>query len=326
MIETVARWQNQFRYHLWHFRARLHTFKGALILSYHSISNGALDPLGLHVSPQNFAEHLQVLKSYFEPVPLSEILRYLRNQKSLYPLVALTFDDGYANNLWTALPLLEKYQVPATIFVISGAVESNIPFYWEILAQKLLDPTASDLPAYLQVRYRGQLFRYSLRTSAQRLRAYHGLRRALTDLWGEERSWFLGEILQVLGGERVPSHTIRPLTIAELQQLARSPLITIGNHTVSHPRLDRLTPAQAWQEIREARRQLSEWIGQEVRYFAYPYGYERMSLRYTVREAGHEAACGTKAGGVSVRSNPFALPRLHAGNWSGEHLARYLGK
>ncbi len=326
MIETVARWQNRFRYRLWHLGARLKTFKGALILSYHSVSNSASDPLGLHVNPQNFAEHLQVLKSYFEPVPLSEILRYLRRQKSLSPLVALTFDDGYADNLWTALPLLEKYQVPATIFVISGAAQGYIPFYWEVLAQKLLDPSTSDLPAELQISYRGQLFRYSLRTSAQRLRAYHGLRRALTDLWGEERSQFLREILQVLGGGGVPSHALRPLTIEELQQLARSSLISIGNHTVSHPRLDRLTPVQAWQEIWEARRQLSDWIGQEVRYFAYPYGHERMSLRYMVEEAGHEAACGIRAGGISTRSNPFALPRLHAGNWSGEHLARYLGK
>ena len=325
MSETLSYWQNRFRYHLWHLRTRLRTFKGALILSYHSISNSASDPLGLHVSPQNFVEHLQVLKSYFEPVPFSEVLRCLRQQKSLHPLVVLTFDDGYANNLWTALPLLEKYQVPATIFIISGAAEGYIPFYWEVLAQKLLNPSPSDLPAELRIRYQGQLFRYSLHISAQRLRAYHGLRRALTDLWGEERSQLLREILQALGGEGVPSHIERPLTIKELQQLTKSPLISIGNHTVSHPRLDRLPPARAWQEIREARRQLSDWIGQEVRYFAYPYGYERASLQQMVQEAGHEAACSTRAGGVSTRSNLFALPRLHVGNWSGEHLAHYLG-
>ena len=73
-------------------------------------------------------------------------------------------------------------------------------------------------------------------------------------------------------------------------------------------------------------RELLEWIGSEVRYFAYPYGRENGRLRRAVQAVGYEAACGTKAGGVVDRSDLFSLPRLYVGPWSGERFARYLAK
>ncbi|MDT7942816.1 MAG: polysaccharide deacetylase family protein [Bacteroidota bacterium] len=323
MKDSLTYWRNRFRYHLWHFRARKGLFQGAYILSYHSISSHPSDPLGLRVSPHHFAQQLEVIRSYFEPVPLSEIVRRLRLQKPLHNLMALTFDDGYADNLWTAWPLLEKYQVPATVFVITGAVEGSLPFYWEVLAQALLSPVRPpSFPTHLHI----NTLRYSLRTYRERLKAYQALRQKLTSLYGERRLALLRKITESLGWEGSPDPAVRSLTLSELQKLASSPLIEIGSHTVSHPQLDRLPFERVRWELEASRRELLEWIGGEVRYFAYPYGRENGQLRRAVQAVGYEAAFGTKAGGVVERSDLFSLPRLYVGDWSGERFARYLGK
>jgi peptidoglycan/xylan/chitin deacetylase (PgdA/CDA1 family) len=325
--DSLAYWHNRFRYHLWHFRARKGLFQGAYILSYHSISSHPSDPLGLRVSPHHFAQQLEVIRSYFEPVPLPEIVRRLRLQKPLHNLMALTFDDGYADNLWTAWPLLEKYQVPATVFVITGAVEGSLPLYWEVLAQALLSPAQPpSFPTHLHIVHAEDTLRYSLRTYGERLKAYQALRQKLTSLYGERRLALLWKITESLGWEGSLDPAVRSLTLSELQKLASSPLIEIGSHTVSHPQLDRLPIERVRWEVEASRRELSEWIGGEVRYLAYPYGRENGQLRRAVQAVGYEAAFGTKAGGVVERSDLFSLPRLYVGDWSGERFARYLGK
>jgi peptidoglycan/xylan/chitin deacetylase (PgdA/CDA1 family) len=98
--------------------------------------------------------------------------------------------------------------------------------------------------------------------------------------------------------------------LSALQKLASSPLIEIGRHTVSHPQLDKLPFERVRWEVEASMRQLLEGIGGEVRYFAYPYGWENGQLRRAVQAVGYKAACGTKAGGVGERSDLFSLRRL----------------
>ena len=97
-------------------RARNAFFPGALILLYHRVGEPELDPQLLSVSRRNFEEHLQVLGK-FHTASLNSLLSSARTRRSW---VAVTFDDGYADNLWNAKPLLEKYAVPATVFVSVG--------------------------------------------------------------------------------------------------------------------------------------------------------------------------------------------------------------
>src|SRR2546429_6337719 len=79
----------------------------ALILMYHSIAEVDSDPFALRVTPDCFAEHLEVLQKYCQPIPLSQLMRALRDGKIPNRAVVITFDDGYADNLRIAKPLLE---------------------------------------------------------------------------------------------------------------------------------------------------------------------------------------------------------------------------
>src|SRR5690606_37807585 len=93
------------------------------VLLYHRVADAPRDPQQLAVAPERFAAHLEVLAATCTPVALGEAAARLRSPRGLPPrAVAVTFDDGYRDNLHTAKPLLERHGVPATVFVASGYV------------------------------------------------------------------------------------------------------------------------------------------------------------------------------------------------------------
>ncbi len=103
----------------------------ALIFLYHRVDAIKNDPHFLSVSPSNFRRQLEYIKNTYEVVPLKVLVDNLRNGKSIEKQVAITFDDGYVDNLFNALPILEELKVPATIFITSGMVNSKKVFDWD---------------------------------------------------------------------------------------------------------------------------------------------------------------------------------------------------
>ncbi|MBM2817607.1 MAG: NodB y protein [Parcubacteria group bacterium] len=101
------------------------------ILVYHRVADVSHDPLQLCVSPQNFRKQIIYLKENFNLIPLSQMINDLKSHKIKEKSVAITFDDGYADNLYTALPILEELNAPATIFITTGNIDSQEDFYWD---------------------------------------------------------------------------------------------------------------------------------------------------------------------------------------------------
>jgi peptidoglycan/xylan/chitin deacetylase (PgdA/CDA1 family) len=120
---------------------------GALILGYHRIADAPDDPLGLCVSSRHFAEQLEVLRKYTNPISLRELIRALVEGTLPKRAVVVTFDDGYADNLYAARPLLEQHHVPATVFVATGNLGRE--FWWDELANIVF--TAEMLPTQLHL-------------------------------------------------------------------------------------------------------------------------------------------------------------------------------
>lgn len=105
----------------------------ALILIYHSVSEWPSDPHLLCVTPQHFAEHLQALRKNYHPVSLRELVHAIREDRIPNRAIAVTFDDGYADNLYATKPLLEHYNIPATVFVTAGYIGYQGKFRWDEL-------------------------------------------------------------------------------------------------------------------------------------------------------------------------------------------------
>src|SRR5215470_7363439 len=142
----------------------------AIILLYHRVAELQPDPQLLCVSRNHFAEHLDIIRKLGRPTKLGSLDEVVQ-RRNRTPAVAVTFDDGYADNLHNAKPLLERYDVPATVFVASGYVTSREEFWWDGLDKIFLQPR--NLPRMLDLDINGRSYHWDLGTLSNYDEAAH---------------------------------------------------------------------------------------------------------------------------------------------------------
>ena len=200
--------------------------------------------------------------------------------------VWLTLDDGYANNL-AILPILQKYNAQATIFVSAGNVLQGRSFWWDVLWR---ESRARNVPP-ADIRSRG---------SALKRLPYHEIERQLLECFGRAAFEPAGEY-------------DRPLTPDELKALAQSPSISIGNHTVDHAILTQLSHEDGMRQIERCQDLIADMIGFRPISIAYPNG------SYTEAIAKDSGQHGLTVGVTTERrrrvpglplTRPMTLPRI----------------
>ncbi len=310
-----------------------------LILAYHRIADLDFDPQLLAVSPDNFREHLDVLKRNYQSDSLRTCSSGLRAR---LPMVALTFDDGYVDNFQVARPILEQADVPATFFVTSGFIDTAREFYWDELAAMLLGP---DLPAgqltvtigmdqhvweFTDTDLSGCLADWNVTQDTSistRQNAYACLCAKLKWLPDSERQRILDRVAGFCKMLRPRRDAYRVMQSHEIAELSNSNLIEIGAHTVSHPSLPALAPEVAANEVTQSKKELEAVIGKAVTSFAFPYGevtdFNNTTLT-ALQNSGFEQACINCPGLLVSRTRPLLLPRFIVRNWNGEEFARHL--
>jgi len=319
-----------------------------VILLYHRVTEFTLDPHLLCVTPEHFAEHLEMLRSQYRVTKLDRLVHAVQEGDLSSRGVVVTFDDGYANNLSNAKPLLERYDVPATVFVTAGYVGGEGEFWWDELDRLLLQP--GTLPETLRLSLNGTTYQWELGEVAHysedafrshfrwnvlekdnppspRQRLYFTLHQLLRPLPKEERKEILDELLAWAGAQTMARPTHRTLSPDEVVQLIEGGLIQVGAHTVSHPVLSALPAAAQRAEIQEGKARLEEILGHSVTSFAYPYGSRSDYTSETVtavREAKFTCACSNFAGVVWRGIDHFQLPRFVVRDWNGEEFSRRL--
>jgi peptidoglycan/xylan/chitin deacetylase (PgdA/CDA1 family) len=283
----------------------------ALILLYHRVATAEADPFRLCVSPDVFLQQLQLLRASWPIVPLEDVVDGVAGSVARQrPVIVVTFDDGYADNLEVAQPIAAGLDVPLTVFVTGEPVLSRERFWWDELVSLLWQP--GDEPRTVTVDVGRRTRSFSLATEPQRVKACAVLHRALRPLERRERSAVLARIAAQVAPYPLAGDG-RPLTTTELSQLAALPGVTVGAHTMQHRALSSLAPAERLSELRESRRFLQDTVGRRVDFFSYPFGRARdvgSDSRRAVAEAGYRAACTTVQEAVRLEQSPYALPRL----------------
>ena len=297
--------------------------RSPVILMYHRVAASPDDLWGIAVDPGRFDEQMGALKRVREVVPLDEVLAWQTNgRKSGKPLAAITFDDGYHDALTQALPILERHDCPATVFVVSGLVGSDRGFWWDELVRVFMTAPADGAPLRLAIGGRASTWRLP-DDRAGRQRVCRQVRRRLRNLDPDEIDQQLDSISAWARLSRRLDAGDRLMTAEEVARLSQS-LVGIGAHTVRHPSLPSLTPESQLREMAESRRACEDWTGRSVEHFAYPFGhYDRSSLA-AARAAGFRSACATTPGVVRPGSDPFRLARISPGRMDGEALGKLL--
>jgi peptidoglycan/xylan/chitin deacetylase (PgdA/CDA1 family) len=213
----------------------------ARILAYHGVDPDTARPEnfdGFQVPAGVFASHLAMLTRRFHVVPLLDIARALDDGSALPEnAVALTFDDGYANNLTTAAPLLAKFGCPATFFVTTGFIDGTARPWWYIVRSAVRDRT--------------------------RIMAMES---ELKSLPVAERDRRVAELAPGAAGDPYPF-----MNWEQVRSLAGHGF-EIGAHTVRHVALGREPDRVAEEEVASSFRRVSELTGAKPVSFAYPYG------------------------------------------------------
>jgi peptidoglycan/xylan/chitin deacetylase (PgdA/CDA1 family) len=277
----------------------------ALILGYHRIAKVVDDPYRMCVSPEHFAEHLEVLKLRKRPVSLSRLTKELQDGGTLSRKVVVTFDDGYLDVLENARSLLEQYGIPASVFVVTGS--PGQVFWWDRLeAVYLYHP---ELEGQRAASPRDLL-----------LKEYRKLKEADPDI----RDELITEMELLADSGVAGSDLPRSMTAREIHQLIAGSLIEVGSHSSSHPWLGSLSLAQQREDISKSKSCLEEILGQKITSFSYPNGSVSKSTASIVEQLGFQYACTSFQDGVRKRTNPFFLPRIWVPDIDGEEFERWL--
>jgi peptidoglycan/xylan/chitin deacetylase (PgdA/CDA1 family) len=291
-----------------------------IVLMYHRVS-AEPDYLGLAVAPTVFARQLEVLRSRMRVVPLAALAARLADPTPLAEdEAAITFDDGYQDNLETALPVLKAHGLPATVFVATGFVDGTMYPMGERLRRvcEKLWRRAVPAPAWAG-REPVDAFVRSVLAAPGSLGAVAALRHALKERAGDEAR-VVGGLAAMAGGIELPRGLM--LDWQGVRALAEAG-IEIGSHTVSHRILSQLGSAQAEDEIRASKQRLESEIGRQVAAFAFPNGRRADFLPehlVSLRRAGYAYACTAETGSNLPGCDAHRLRRIGVGNDSCELL------
>ena len=295
----------------------------ALILGYHRIDDNPWDPYSLNVAPVHFAEQLEVLRKHVNPISLQTLVDAVRSGNLAPRSVVVTLDDGYADNLHHAKPVLEHCRMPATVFVTTGYIGRE--FWWDKLA-RLCRP-AKDLPQDLCLDVNGREFHWqsngpvNARLCKRLVLSLHNFFSLLTE---PEKCNGLEQLRNAVGISEDDSSVTRAMTSNELRELVASGLVEVGAHTVSHPFLAQLDAKAQQNEISESKKYLEGLIGGQIKSFCYPHGSLTKKTVAIVRDSGFRCACASYSDIATYSNDPFRLPRFWIPNWNGTQFARWL--
>ena len=278
------------------------------ILRYHAVCDEAgyayADP-GICVSPAAFEAHVHYLARNYTVLPLPEVADYVRRQRSLpHNTVAITFDDGYADNL-DAARVLNRHGVSGTFYITSDCLQGGEPFWpseVRVLVAALSGPTVTLLPP-------GGRLEIPVGSAAERQAAIRRINRLYKSHPIPVREALRDQLRHAAGNPQVPNFMLTWAELAEMHRLG----MTIGAHTRTHPNLPNAGLDAAASEIVGSKTRLERELGTPITMFSYPNGgAERYYTPELQREVARHfaAAASSRNAFAGLDSDLYALERV----------------
>ena len=276
------------------------------ILIFHRVRPGLDELFPDEEHADSFRERMLWVRDWFNVLPLEEAVAALGRRALPARALAITFDDGYADNATVAVPIMRQLGLHATFFVATEFVEGG-----RMWNDTVIEAVRRAHNEELDLSELG-LGRPSIATMEQRRQVIERLLTRLKYLPAPERQTRV-ECLSGQCGNRLPDDLM--MTRGQLRSVASAGM-GFGGHTCSHPILARLDDGMARREIAEGREALEAIVRQPVRLFAYPNGKPRVD--YTgahvrmAKELGFVGAVSTAPGAVRTGDPVYELPRFTA--------------
>jgi peptidoglycan/xylan/chitin deacetylase (PgdA/CDA1 family) len=279
-----------------------------LVLGYHRVGVGGV-PLFCNLSRSVFAEQMRYVRRHFRVLSMKQMADELSALRPKGQAVVVTFDDGYAGTFTEAFPVLQAYQIPATVYLTAGAIEEGeISWYDRIFlgmarANPNLELTLDRPRTFL------------LHSQAARIEAATEVVMYLRSIADDERRGWCDKFAEQLP---LQASEVRGSMMSWNQVRAmKQNGISFGAHTMTHPVTSRLTPDAAADEISTSKRLIEQRLGSEVDEFAFPFGKARDcgAVSATALQCmGFRTALTTIIGINQHGSDPYRLRRLVIGD------------
>jgi peptidoglycan/xylan/chitin deacetylase (PgdA/CDA1 family) len=274
------------------------------ILIFHRVLPQA-DPLFPDVpSAVEFEARMRWVASWCKVLPLQHAVEALFEGRIPARALAITFDDGYADNEQVAAPILRRLGLCATFFISTGFLDGGC--MWN---DRVIEAVRTCRDDRLDLSPLG-LDAYSLDSAAARRRCIDDVLKRIKHLEQPERDATTRAIVSAARGGIDPKLMMTRPQVRSLRKMG----MEIGAHTITHPILTRLAPDVARNEIRRGKSELEQILDEPVEVFAYPNGVPGQDYSAAhatmVRECGFKAAVSTATGAASIRSDRYQLPRF----------------
>jgi peptidoglycan/xylan/chitin deacetylase (PgdA/CDA1 family) len=307
--------------------------RDAVVLAYHRVLPPASDSYshaGISVLPDTFDRQMAFLAQHFRPLTQTQFESRLSESCFDKRSCLVTFDDGWQDNVAHALPVLQRHQVPAIVFVATGLIGTSETFWQERLTRLLCAAAlaGSNCAALLSE------FGFHPDQSMDRMRLRAAAREFVTALKTQDPAvpkQMIERIRAALAGAPAVDDlgADRFMSWDDLRTLQDSGLVSIGSHSHSHTRLTTLGYEGARAELERSRQMLAQHGFTEVAACAYPNGDVTDPVEAAATDAGFVLGFGTRTGLVRHRTEAMHLKRvnIHEADSSSnpEFLYRLLG-
>lgn len=282
-----------------------------LTLLYHRVADLKYDKNLLAVTPENFRDQMAYLKRNYPVVGFGQDWNELEDDA-----VCVTFDDGYMDNFTNALPILQEFEIPATVFVSTGNINTSEEFWWDELERLLLEDGSEYEKSFA---LSDGIFscRWPTQTFTEREELYDTLHWLMYDKITVDRrnDWFeqLRKWRKTGKEGRIQNRALQT-DKADIF----SPWMSIGAHTVSHPSLKVLSEREQDYEVSQSVKTLEALLGHKITVFSYPFGTMGDFDQTTIdvcRKAHISKAAANIPGIWTPECDDYQIPRNLVRNW-----------
>ncbi|MGH9386299.1 MAG: polysaccharide deacetylase family protein [Vicinamibacterales bacterium] len=296
----------------------------AVVLLYHRVAEPPTDVHGLAVSPPLFRSQMEYLRQNYQVMSLDELIAAVRQGNVPARAVAVTFDDGYVDNLTHACPVLVDLDLPATFFVTTAGLDEDREYWWDTLERIFL--RNASLPKTLEIVLGEEHMRLLTESSDERRAAHRVLNNALTRADLATRDQLMRQLHQWSGFSPVAGSMNRVMRGQDLLRMAAFPLFDVGAHGVNHLAMAYQPLDVQRQELADSRADLERLLSRRVTMFAYPYGNVSEETATFVRDVGFKAAVTSEPERLRPGIDFCRVPRLDVKAWGVAEFADRLAR
>ncbi len=300
-------------------------------LMYHRIDRVDTNPWGICVSPENFEKQIRFLQSNFPVISINDLFNCLTYGNIETNTICITFDDGYADNLIYAKPVLEKYNCPATFFIATAFIDQ--PFFWwdeleiillhsKYLPQQLALVTAGETERFIitetelspQQWMQHKRWKWYQEPPTSRCKIYLSIWEKLRDMDFCKIAEVINKIQDWAGYEVKKTTQRSPINTQQLRELTTGNLFTTGMHTHTHCDLSHKNKSMQLDEISLCKKILLEKFGVQNNFLSYPFGRYNDETLQVANELQLNGCFTTEAHAVIKNTNKNVFGRYQVSN------------